>query len=219
MKNLLKWLTVPLAIFLLTACGTSEEETGNGENNNSTPPNEEVEDDQTEEDNNDNKDDTQQDGNEIRIMEKNLSYEVGNETKEETAFLKESDNQAFSLYVLPDFTLTAEEPNKDIIHLNEQSEVFMRIEVLPDDVDMNQLEENTMIQLQSVNEEIAHPTLPQDEFFKDASMMEASSETDTVTALIIQNDTAQVKLTLFNKNEDENYKDAFIEMAKTIVTN
>ncbi|MCM3321909.1 hypothetical protein [Cytobacillus kochii] len=217
MKNFLKWLTVPLAIFLLAACGTSETDNGNGENNNSNPPNEEVDEDE-DENQNENKDDSQKKENEIRVMEENLSYEINGETKEETAFLKESDNQAFSLHVLPDFTLTAEEPNKDILHLNDQSEVFMRIEVLPEEVDMKQLEENTMIQLQSVNEEVEHPSLPQDDFFKDAVMMEASSETDTVTAFIVHNDSAQVKLTLFNKNEDTNYKDAFIEMAKTIQT-
>ena len=36
----------------------------------------------------------------VRLMEQNLQYTINGEAKEETAFLKNSDNQPFSLYVL-----------------------------------------------------------------------------------------------------------------------
>ena len=48
----------------------------------------------------------------------------------------------------------AEEPNKDILYYKEDDHHFMRILVLPGDSDQNSLKENTLAQLQAVNEDV-----------------------------------------------------------------
>ena len=45
-----------------------------------------------------------------------ISYSYNGESEEETAIWTKSDNQAFGLYILPTYELTAEEPNKDILY-------------------------------------------------------------------------------------------------------
>ena len=70
-----------------------------------------------------------------RTAEQPISYTLNGETKKETAQLTKSDNQNFSLYVLPNFELTAEEPYKDLLFLSEDDTNSMRIEILPADTD------------------------------------------------------------------------------------
>ncbi|WP_433957665.1 hypothetical protein [Cytobacillus horneckiae] len=209
MKNTFKlFFMSTLLLMLLVACGTNQnadEDSSNRDDNEANQPDEKNP-----------KDDESSENNKIRLMEQNIKFEKNGETEEETAFLKESDNQDFSMYVLPNFVLTGEEPNKDVLHLEEQSNIFMRIELIPDDADMKMLEENTKIQLQSVNEEVTSPSLPNDSFFEDAIMMEASADGDTVTSFLIKNEQANVKLTIFTDKSEHDFKDAFIQMAKTI---
>ncbi|PAK74401.1 hypothetical protein, partial [Micrococcus luteus] len=71
-------------------------------------------------------------------------------TMEETAVLEKSDNQNYSMYVLPSYELTAEEPNKDVLYLTDNDQVFMRIELLPEDTDWEMAEENAKSQLTAV---------------------------------------------------------------------
>ncbi|KAF0820126.1 MULTISPECIES: hypothetical protein [unclassified Cytobacillus] len=157
-----------------------------------------------------------EEGNVIRIMEQNMSYSANGETKEDTAFLKHSDNQNYSIYVLPAYELTAEEPNKDVLYLSENDQVFMRIELLPDDADWDMIEENTKAQLEAVSENVQTSNAPSDDFYKDASVMRAEGNGEKVSAYLVKNDDLSLKLTLFNK-EDADHEDAFLQMAKTIM--
>ncbi|MDP4171332.1 MAG: hypothetical protein Q8906_12035, partial [Bacillota bacterium] len=68
----------------------------------------------------------------VRLLEQKISYNQNGTKKEETAFLKHSNNDAYSLYVLPEYELSAEEPNRDIIALKSNGTIFMRIETLSD---------------------------------------------------------------------------------------
>ncbi|MDQ0270685.1 hypothetical protein [Cytobacillus purgationiresistens] len=209
MKNPLKLLLMSvLFMFVLAGCGTSQNDDGASS---SQPPKEEEanhDDHQNEEEHND-------DGK-IRLLEQNIEYDLNGETKEDTAFLIESDNQDYSMYVLPDFALTGEEPNQDVLHLKKEAHIFMRIELLPEDIDWAKVEENTKVQLESVNKEITTPELPKYPFYQDATVMEASDDGDTVTSLLIKNEQTQVKLTIFTDENEKDYKDAFIKMAQTI---
>lgn len=152
----------------------------------------------------------------IRILEQNLIYKEKGIEKKETAFLKYSDNQDFSIYVLPDFELSAEEPYKDILYLHENGSIFMRIELLPNDVDWNLVKEETNSQLMAVSSDIRTQTAPEDDFFKDVTILEASNEKDVVTSYLINNEDLQMKLTMFTTKE-EDYRDVFLQMAKTIM--
>ena len=227
MKYFKKWMFVfGLLGLILSGCGTSDnnEDQTNGSNqtqneeiNKERQENQDSENNQgTVEPNNDEQ--TKEDDGVVRILEQNLQYTVNGEAKEETAFLKSSDNQPYSIYVLPEFELTAEEPNKDVVYLTENDHVFMRIELLPTDVQWDMMEENTKAQLQAVDETIHSIEVPSgDEFFKDSIAMEASNGDDVVTSYLFKNSNQPLKLTLFTK-KDLDYKDAFLQMGKTILT-
>ena len=152
----------------------------------------------------------------IRILEQNLQYKVNGEQKEQTAFLKYNDNQHYSMYVLPDYELTAEEPNKDVLFWSEDDSVFMRIELLPADVEWQLVEENSKAQLTAVNPEVNETAVPEDPFFANAWAMETKSGEEVVTSYLIKDEKQPLKLTLFTK-ENADHKDAFIEMSKTIL--
>ena len=151
-----------------------------------------------------------------RTSEQPITYTLNGETKKETAQLTKSDNQSFSLYVLPNYELTAEEPYKDLLFLSEDDTNSMRIEILPADTDLDSLKANTMAQLQVVNETVQTIDPPNDEMLQDATIMEASNnDGEVVTAYLINQKESIIKLTLFTKKQAD-YRDAFIQMAKTI---
>ncbi len=152
----------------------------------------------------------------VRIMEQQLSYTVNGEQKEQTAFLKYNDNQNYSIYVLPEYELTAEEPNKDVLIWTEDDSVFMRIELLPADAEWTSVEENSKAQLAAVGPDVKEVQTPDDPFFSNAWAMETKSGSDIVTTYLIKNDEQPLKLTMFTK-EDSDHRNAFTEMAKTIV--
>ncbi|MEW8986277.1 MAG: hypothetical protein AB2401_04600 [Bacillus sp. (in: firmicutes)] len=152
----------------------------------------------------------------IRIMEQNISYTVGGEQKEQTAFLKYNDNQNYSMYVLPEYELTAEEPNKDVLMWTEDDSVFMRIELLPADAEWSLVEENSKAQLAAVGPEVKEVQTPEDPFFNNAWAMETQSGSDIVTTYIIKDEVQPLKLTLFTK-DGADHRSAFLEMAQTIM--
>ena len=146
-----------------------------------------------------------------KANEKTLTYKFNEESKQETAVLKTSDNQPYSLFVLPQFELSAEEPGKDVILFSENDSIFMRIELLPADVDWTATEENVKAQLGSISENITDPGLT----IENGSSYEVTTNNEVVTAVLIKNEKAPVRLTMFT-TKDADYRDAFLEMAKTI---
>jgi hypothetical protein len=147
----------------------------------------------------------------IQEKEQQLQYVFQDESKEETAFLKNSDNQPYSLYVLPNFELSAEEPGKDVILFSENDKIFMRIELLPDNTDWAAIEENVKAQLSSISASIYDPGLN----IENGSSYEVTKDNEVVTAILLKNEKAPVRLTLFT-TKDADYRDAFLQMAKTI---
>ncbi len=99
-----------------------------------------------------------------RTSEQTIAYSLNGESKKEAAQLTKSDNQNYSLYVLSNFELTAEEPYKDLLFLSEDDSNSMRIEILPADTDLEPLKENTLLQLQAVNETVQTLDPPSDEW-------------------------------------------------------
>ncbi|TCJ06183.1 hypothetical protein [Cytobacillus praedii] len=226
MKMIAKWilLTGILGV-ILTGCGTSDDNNDGTNGAASSEDIEQVEQNENAATNNNGADENQNDETGLeeentedaspRNPEQNIKYQVNGETKEETAVLKESDNQNYSLYVLPEYELTAEEPNKDSLYLSEDGQVFMRIEILPTDMQWDTIVENTKAQLAAVNEEVETVDVPSEDFFKDSIAMKSSTDEDIVTAYIIKNGEQPFKFTIFSK-KDSDYSDAFLQMGKTI---
>ncbi|WP_026583108.1 hypothetical protein [Bacillus sp. J33] len=220
MKKMLKLLLLAgLIAGILAGCGTDQSAGDKGTDpvQNEEEATEEQNGQEQAEENKAEEEGTSEEGNSvIRILEQNLSYSVNGETKEDTAFLKHSDNQSYSMYVLPGYELTAEEPNKDVLYFTENDQVFMRIELLPDDADWKMAEENTKAQLSAVSEDVQSGEAPADEFYKDATVWKAEQNGEKVSSYLIKKDDLSLKLTLFNK-EDADHEEAFLQMAKTIM--
>ncbi|MGE6378341.1 hypothetical protein [Peribacillus muralis] len=194
---------ITLACLLLTGCGSATENKGpiqenSGEENNETHPA------------------LQENGdpvktNKVRLMEKNLKYTSNGRAIEKTAFLKRSDNQPFSLYVLQQFKLNAEEPGKDVVVLNEDDSIFMRIELLTGDVDWDEAEKNVKTQLKRLSETITDPRLD----VGNGTGFEVKDGDEVITSILIKNEKEPLRLTIFTK-KDKDYRDAFLEMAQTL---
>ena len=199
-------------ILLLTGCGTANEqmkkENANGDTSNeqSTKPEQKEK----------KQDDPEINEGMIRILEQNLTYTVNNEQQVGTAFLKYDDTQSYSMYVLPEYELSAEEPNKDVILFTADDSIFMRIELLPSEVDWTTIKGTTKSQLATVNNEVRNIEPPNEEFFANATAMEATQNGDIVTVYLINTPNLKLKLTMFTKT-DADHRNAFTEMAKTII--
>lgn len=217
MKNILKLmaLTSILTLFL-TACGSNEEKAEHTNGNGKTTNEDKVIEEENKETEEADKQEKVPEGDVVRVLEQNMTYTVNGEQKEETAFLKYNDQQNYSMYVLPEYELTSEEPGKEILFFKADDSVFMRIELLPDETEWTTVKDTTKSQLQAVSSEVTSPALPDDEFFKDATVMEASTESETVTAYLINHGDMKMKLTIFSK-KDADHRSPFIEMAKTII--
>ena len=204
-----------LAVLFIAACGTAKNSVnqGSGENpaENKHEQNEQPENEHTAE-----KD--KEEEQKIRLMEQNLSYEINGDVKEETAFLRESDNQGFSLYVLPEYELTGEEPQKDILYFKENDSQFMRIELLPSDTSVDEAAEMAKVQLESVSPEVKQAEPGQDdEWLKDAAIYSASNDEDKVSAYLIPKKDWLLKLTIFT-SANRQMEDPFLKMAETIAS-
>ena len=91
----------------------------------------------------------------------------------------------------------------------------MRIEILPGDSDQNSLKENTLAQLQAVNEDVQTLSPEANDIFQNATIMQAKKDNEIVTAYLIEQEDKFIKLTIFT-NEQENHQDAFVQMAKNL---
>ncbi|MGE6609209.1 hypothetical protein ACQKFG_01565 [Peribacillus sp. NPDC076916] len=196
---------VTFAVFLLTGCGTATDE--NTDETREDTVKEGNEGNISQGDNHDNRSD-----NKVRLMEQNLQYTINGEAKEKTAFLKRSDNQPFSLYVLQQFRLSAEEPGKDIVFLTEDDSIYMRIELLKTDVNWDEVEKNVQAQLKSISETINDPSLD----VESGTGFEVESGDDVITSILLKDEKSPVRLTIFTK-KDRDYRDAFLVMAKTLM--
>ncbi|WP_349729589.1 hypothetical protein [Peribacillus frigoritolerans] len=196
---------VTFAVFLLTGCGTATDE--NTDETREDTVKEGNEGNTSQRDNHDNRSD-----NKVRLMEQNLQYTINGEAKEKTAFLKRSDNQPFSLYVLQQFRLSAEEPGKDIVFLTEDDSIYMRIELLKTDVNWDEVEKNVQAQLKSISETINDPSLD----VESGTGFEVESGDDVITSILLKDEKSPVRLTIFTK-KDRDYRDAFLVMAKTLM--
>ena len=87
----------------------------------------------------------------------------------------------------------------------------MRIELLPEDVDWAATEQNAKAQLGSISDSITDPGLT----ITNGSSYEVTTDNDVVTAILLKDEKAPVRLTLFT-TKDADYRNAFLEMAKTI---
>ena len=230
MKKLALALTLLMMMLLMAACGGEESNENSGNNGNGSTEetggsNTETETEKenepgTETPETETPDTETPDAGEETAgsdeMSKEMSYSINGETKTETATFTKSDELAYGLYVLPAFELTSEEPGKDKLSLAENDAVSMRIELL-DSPDWNTIENNVPLELEYFESDITNPD--DDNLQIDsAKIYEASNAEERVTIYLIQSEEMPLKLTMFTP-VGQDYREAFVQMAKTITAN
>lgn len=219
-KSWLLFASITLAISMLSACNSANEEKGNdketdtqvesGETNDEEKAEEVVE--ETEE---------EQPITTERGPDKTLTYSINDEVKEETATLTDSDEQNYSIYKLDGFSLTSEEPNKDSLYLDDNRAVFMRVETISKDDASLEIIANNMfetIAAVSVNKEpveIEKDKLPQGEGISNPSGYLTTFELGTVSSYVFEQGNLIVRLTIFDQ-ESVKLTDAFLKMGETV---
>ena len=150
--------------------------------------------------------------------QQDVKYVQNGEEKTEKANVSESVDQSYKLQQLPGFTLTQEEPGKDMLVSNADDEVFMRIETI--EASQSSFEEvKTTMQdyMNAVGETVA---LPADELtaFKDVQNIEGyvvDFDTEKVIGVVFEKDGLITKLTIHD-NDEQDLTDAMLNMAATI---
>lgn len=150
------------------------------------------------------------------VNERKLTYNIEGELYEETAFLGKSDNQNFSLYIFNEYELEAEEPRKDVVISKEDGNVFMRIEILPKDVDLNKVKSEIPIRAKAVSDEYFHnETVLMSEFLEGSVWYKAYTEKFAVSVILVKSKEQPIILTIHTPREKEVIP-LFIAMAETI---
>ncbi|PIC56208.1 hypothetical protein CSV80_12860 [Sporosarcina sp. P12(2017)] len=135
-----------------------------------------------------------------------------------------SDEQDYSMMVLPGYTLTSEEPGRDSLYLEEDSEMFMRIETMPKDEEsytFDELYENMgeLLMASSDGEtpiEITDETdLPQADDIKSVKGAVVDSTEGYFTGYVIEREDKLIRVTIYAK-EDNEHMEEFKDMAATI---
>lgn len=221
-KSWLLFASLSLAITMLSACNSTDEANGSESDKTTEVDSDETTVDETA-DEDKSKDETETSADaETRGPEKELSYSIDDEKKEETAKLTDSDEQNYSIYKLDGYSLTGEEPNKDSLYYDENSAVFMRVETISKDEADYEIIRDTMIEsiaAVSIGKEPVkidkQEKLPQGEGISNQIGYESKFELGTVSGMVFEQGNLIVRLTIFDQNS-VNLTDAFLKMGETI---
>lgn len=135
----------------------------------------------------------------------------------------DSDEQDYSIYLLPNYTLTSEEPGRDSLYLDEDGTIFMRIEtMLAEEGTYDYLLENMLTSLAASGSETTEPvqlkdevSLPSGESIENAQAYTVDSETGPVTGMMFERDGMIVRLTIFDSPDAEHFNN-FLSMGETV---
>ncbi|PID22485.1 hypothetical protein CSV61_02240 [Sporosarcina sp. P3] len=213
-----KWriiFTSLTASIMLAACGTSDAEpekdtTGNAIEEPAAPETDVEESTSSE--------------NETEIETDTATEGEATEEAMKDAVETTSDEQEYSMMVLPGYTLTSEEPGRDSLYLDEDSEMFMRIEVIAIDEESYSFEElyenmEELLMASSGGEtpdEITDETdLPQADDITSVKGAVVDSTEGYFTGYVIEREDKLIRATIYAK-EDNEHMEEFKNMAATI---
>ena len=197
MKKFYSLLSVMLLTVLISACGTT---TNESENTNDLPTTEATENGQSQ-------------NNSTSSTEPQQVLE-GTTT--------ESESQNYSITVVEGFELTGEEPNKDLLFNKENDLQSMRIETFnKEEVNLEETTNNLMETLKASNEEgtleeiTDENQLPASDTIQQAKGFQIDTPDGKVTGYTFETNGLIVKLTIFD-TADTPALETFIQMAETI---
>lgn len=165
-----------------------------------------------------NKDNTDTDTDTSAKTEQEVNYVQKGEDKTEKATESKSADQGYKMQQLPGFTLSPEEPGKDMLVSNENSEVFMRIETV--DASQSSYDDAKTSMQDHMNAVGTTVALSSEELaaFKDAKNVEGyvvDFDTEKVVGVVFEKDGLITKLTIHD-NDELDLTDAMLKMASTI---
>ncbi|MGE7664183.1 hypothetical protein ACQKMN_00555 [Ureibacillus composti] len=217
-KNMRFLATVVLSITLLVACNTAEEQPTNEPTSDQTTA--DVEENTNTETSNELDTNAQQNEPTDDANKANsLTYTSnGSEVTEETTEVT-SEQQNFTLQVIPGFTLTPEEPGKDLLYSEENDRISMRIEkVDKDQTSFEDLVGNTKETISAIGE---YENFALDEYLNDDKVLINSTafitniEAEKVIMVVFETEESLVRLTIYDE-ETEDLKEAMIKMGLTV---
>jgi hypothetical protein len=151
----------------------------------------------------------------VRLPEQNLTYEENGKAVEKTGFLRTNDNQHYSMYVLDGYTLEEEEPGKDVVMSSEDQKAFMRIEIVPNDVDLKDAESVVKTTAEAISTDAQkYEGFKQEGILKDAVWYKAQTEEDAVNLILVKGSNP-MKLSIYTPKDQENIE-PLLAMAQTI---
>ncbi|MDW0109395.1 hypothetical protein [Sporosarcina aquimarina] len=134
----------------------------------------------------------------------------------------DSDEQDFKMQVLPEYKLTSEEPGRDVLYAEADSEYFMKVETTKaSESDYDKSLENWNETLAASSSEASpveltdEKLLPQNDDFEKLKAYRVAAAEGPITAMIFQRDDLLVRVMMYD-NTDEKYYDDFLRMAETI---
>jgi len=143
----------------------------------------------------------------------------------EEATLTDSDAQNYTIAVLPDYTLTSEEPGKDSLLSDVNGSQFMRIEtVANEEGTYDYLVENMIAVLEATNEdstptEVTDETaIPTGDGIEHVKVLTTQTANGPVTGVVFERGDIIIRLTIFDSPTEEHFLN-FLHMGETIVTN
>lgn len=229
-----KWnlLYVALAtVLLLAACGTSDTDNEAKDTEvNGTATEGASTDDSVVEDDIDEEVDTEKEEEEssepVTETEKEDSTESTNDNDDllTDAIQTKSDEQDYSIRLLPTYKLTSEEPGRDSLYVTDNDSVFMRIETMDEEEgNYEYAVENTIVVLEASSggatpDKLVETELPNGDAIEDAEGYFVTAESAPVTGIVFKKDGMVVKLTIFD-TPNADHIDEFLRMAETILKN
>ncbi|SOC35155.1 hypothetical protein [Ureibacillus acetophenoni] len=216
MTKQIKFLAILcIALLMLVGCNTAKDqdttdETSTTEGNNASNDNTEKDEQPTESD-----DVTEKES-------KTITYTTNGEQKQEETTAVNSDEQQYSIEILPSFTLTAEEPGKDMLYLTENGSISMRIETMSvNDQTYENLIANTEEMMNAVDETV-HPTnfdiqsyIANHSDITNYAAYKVDLVDEIVTAVVFEKANQLVRLTIFD-DPNVDLTEAMIKMGLTI---
>ncbi len=221
-KQFKMYVILCIALIALVACNTAEQSTTTPtptEGTNASNGNIEKDENQTSSDPHD--DDEQVNENETN----RITYTSNGEQKTEETTSVTSNEQQYSIQVLPNFTLTAEEPGKDLLYLTENDSVSMRIEYLTtNETSFEDLQRNTEDLMNAVDENTDYMEFDIQSYVDNVPNISnfAAYKVDlidqVVMSIVYEKDQQLVRLTIYD-DPVADYSDALIKMGLTITHN
>ncbi|MEK5040884.1 hypothetical protein [Sporosarcina sp. FSL K6-3457] len=137
--------------------------------------------------------------------------------------LTDSDAQDYAIAVLPDYTLTSEEPGKDSLFSNADGSHFMRIETtVKEEGTYDYLVENMGMVLEAASggstptELTDAASLPTGDGIEKVKALSVQAENGPVTGIIFEREGMIIRLTIFDSLKEEHFSN-FLHMGETIV--